>query len=57
MLVVAIISTLVYVVGVLLGFLVVLYMATTRYSQDAFRQRWMFLVVKYQRGAYWLGLV
>jgi hypothetical protein len=57
MLVVAIISTLVYVVGVLLGFLVVLYMATTRYSQDAFRQRWMFLFVKYQHGAYWWGLV
>lgn len=57
MFVVAIISTLVYILGLTLGFMVVLYMAKTRYSEPVFRQRWMFLFVKYQHGAYWWGLV
>lgn len=57
MLVVAILSTLVYVVGMVMGLVFVMHLAKTQYLQDGFRQRWMFVFVKYQHGAYWWGLV
>jgi len=57
MLGVAICSVVVYILGMLFGFVVVLSVAKENYSQDAFRQRWKFLFVKYQHGAYWWALV